>query len=115
MNNVTMIGIQVAMVLTGLGLVAFVYFRLPGMLAAWLATKERLAKLHGEERDRERQWQIQRDADDYKARHNDRNILMVGQSELIQQIMTGHERSLKIISESFCRYEKPCEKNGQTG
>ena len=41
MNNVTMIGIQVAMVLTGLGLVAFVYFRLPGMLAAWLATKER--------------------------------------------------------------------------
>lgn len=95
---------QLLMVLTVLVLAVGVYQKAPAMFAAWIASKQQLAKLHADERERERQHQVAIAESDYKARHNDRNILMVGQSELVQQIMAGQEKALKIVSESVCKY-----------
>ena len=64
MNNVTMTSIQIMMTLTGAIIAAFIYRKVPGMMDAWLATKERIVKMHADERDRERQWQTSRDKDD---------------------------------------------------
>lgn len=108
MNPVTMQVIQALMVLTAFVAVVGVYRKAPGMWDRYLDARERIARLHSEEKDKERAHQVATAADDYKARHADRNILMVGQSELVQQIMAGHERALRIIGETFCKFEK-CE------
>lgn len=109
MGEVLIDVIRFVMVMTGLLFVVAIYRKAPSMWDRYLDAKERVARIHLEEKDRERQHAKELAADDYKARHNDRNILMVGQSELIAQVVESHKESLKIICDNLCKYRYPSE------
>ena len=122
MNPVVVQVMEALWVLTAFVLVVGVYRKAPGMWDRWLEAKIMVHRIHAEEKDKDRLHHIAVAESDARMRHNDRNILMVGQAELLASVMAANKENLAIVCDGICRYpgrrpDDPLRENirGETG
>ncbi len=104
MNPIVVQVMEALWVLTAFLLVAAIYRKAPGMWDRWLEAKLSIHRIHAEEKEKDRMHHIAVAESDARMRHNDRNILMVGQAEFLNSVIAANKENLQIVCDGICRY-----------